>query len=169
MNGAGSSLWFALPDTPLLAATLVPPGRELRFPSQHRVAQPKTSCWRRMSCQGQRGSVLPRRVHPAETTVQGKDQPSSGRKRRGPGGRTQPRFPGYEQPVGATRRVPPFVSGVGAGGQKMSPCTSLPRSSRGPARSPREKPTQSPAHLGRPESTHRRGLSGCPGWVRDSE
>lgn len=133
--------------------------------SQQRVAQPETSCWR-LELPGPEAWVLPRRVHPRGPQSRARTSPqateSAGER---VGANRLEGFPGFKLSLSELPGALAFISGVGAEGQKMSPRTSLPRSSLGLGGSPWEEPTQPQALLGRRESTPRRGQSGCPGRV----
>lgn len=119
------------PDTSFLAPPLIPSVQEERFPRASSVwHQPGTGCWRPLGSLDQRLGSFRKRVHPARgPQSEARASPRATERAGGAGGRNLAGFPtfkrGLPEPPGA---LAPFVSGVGATGQKMSPCTSLPRS-----------------------------------------
>lgn len=154
---------LSAPRHPISGTHSTPSSTGAEIPKTERVwHQPGTGCGLLLGSRDQRLGSFPRRVHPAQAHSPrlrpARGQPSAQRERVGaPCG-----LPGFKvslpEPPGA---LAPFVSGVGAKGQKTSPS----QASRAPALCGKGRPggaRPALARLGRPESSPRRGLGRVP-------
>ncbi|TKC50850.1 hypothetical protein EI555_020450, partial [Monodon monoceros] len=151
VEGGSGRQWllcFRLPDTPLLAPTLIPPGR-VRFPERVLCDTNPEQAAGAFGFPGPEARVLPQKSPPLPgPQSEARTSPRAKERAVGAGGRRLEGFPGFKlRLLGVTGRIRSFRF-------------------RG---SPWEEPTRPRAPLCRAESSPRRGLGRVPGRARASK